>query len=105
MYQTQRSFIDSFLTLVNCEPDGTLKAKNIVDYWKKPEYIYLGPDENMHNQMIVWISDYSKYRGYKPGGNLFYHSKPGAGINHKEYGVTSLGVNVYHGRSSQIFRH
>jgi glutamate dehydrogenase len=94
LYQTQRSYIESFLTLLNCEPDGTLKAKHIVDYWKKPEYIYLGPDENMHNQMIVWISDYSKYRGYKPGGS-FISSKPGAGINHKEYGVTSLGVNVY----------
>ncbi len=93
MYQTQRSYIDSFLTLLNCEPDGTLKSKNIVDYWKKPEYIYLGPDENMHNQMIVWISEYSKFRGYKPGGS-FISSKPGAGINHKDYGVTSLGINV-----------
>jgi len=94
LYQSQRSYIDSFLTLINCELDGTLKAKHIVDYWKKPEYIYLGPDENMHNEMIVWISNYSKQRGYKPAGS-FISSKPGAGINHKEYGVTSLGVNVY----------
>ncbi|MGE5196561.1 MAG: NAD-glutamate dehydrogenase domain-containing protein, partial [Anaerolineae bacterium] len=94
LYQTQRSYIESFLTILNCEADGTLKAKHIVDYWKKPEYIYLGPDENMHNEMIIWISNYSKYYGYKPGGS-FITSKPGAGINHKEYGVTSLGVNVY----------
>ncbi|MBS0620965.1 MAG: NAD-glutamate dehydrogenase [Verrucomicrobia bacterium] len=94
LYQTQRSYIESFITLLNCEPDGTLRAKHIVDYWKKPEYVYLGPDENMHNAMIEWISAYSKYYDYKPGG-AFISSKPGAGINHKEFGVTSLGVNVF----------
>ncbi len=94
LYQSQRSYIESFLTLLNCNPDGTLRAKRIVDYWKNPEYIYLGPDENMHNVMIEWISTYSQYYDYKPGRS-FISSKPGAGINHKEYGVTSLGVNVY----------
>ncbi len=32
LYQTQRSYIESFLTIINCEPDGTLRAKHIVDY-------------------------------------------------------------------------
>lgn len=94
LHQTQRSYIESFLTIINCNPDGELRPKSIVDYWRKPEYIYLGPDENMHNEMIEWIAWYSKYYDYKPGG-AFISSKPGAGINHKEYGVTSLGVNVY----------
>lgn len=94
MYQAQRSYIEVFVTLLNCEADGKLKAKHIVDYYKKPEYVYLGPDENMHNEMIVWIANYAKYYGYKPGSS-FMSSKPGAGINHKEYGVTSFGVNVY----------
>lgn len=94
LYQTQRSFITSFLSLINCEEDGTLKCKHIVDYWKKPEYIYLGPDENMHNSMIEWIAEQSRKLGYRPGG-AFISGKPGLGINHKEYGVTSLGVNVY----------
>lgn len=94
LYQTQRAFIHSFVTIVNCEEDGSLKARDIVDYWKKPEYIYLGPDENMHNVLIEWISEYSKTCGYKPGV-AFISSKPGAGINHKEYGITSFGVNVY----------
>jgi len=94
LYLTQRSFIYSFISLVNCHDDGTLKQKNIVDYWKKPEYIYLGPDENMHNKMIEWLANYSKISGYKPG-IAFISSKPTYGINHKEYGVTSLGVNVY----------
>src|ERR1700722_808993 len=94
LYQTQRSYIESFLSIINCDPDGTLRPKYVVDYYKKPEYIYLGPDENMHNNMIEWIAAYSKSYGYKPGG-AFISSKPGAGINHKEYGVTSLGINVY----------
>lgn len=94
LYQTQRAFIHSLVTIVNCLDDGTLKAKHVIDYWKKPEYIYLGPDENMHNPLIEWISEYSKTCGYKPG-IAFISSKPGAGINHKDYGITSLGVNVY----------
>ncbi|MGE4573323.1 NAD-glutamate dehydrogenase domain-containing protein [Parachlamydia sp.] len=94
LYQAQRSYIESLLTIVNCNPDGTLRAKYIVDYWKRPEYIYLGPDENMHDSMIQWIAAFSKKYGYKPGG-AFISGKPIVGINHKEYGVTSLGVNVY----------
>jgi glutamate dehydrogenase len=94
LYQSQRSYVEAFITLLNCDPDGTLRAKQIVDYWKKPEYIYLGPDENMHNEMIEWIAGFAKYYDYKPGSS-FISSKPYAGINHKEYGVTSFGVNVY----------
>lgn len=94
LYQTQRSFIESLITLVNCDPDGRIRAKNVVDYYRKPEYLYLGPDENMHDTMIQWIADTSKKFNYKPG-SAFISGKPRAGINHKEYGVTSLGVNVY----------
>lgn len=94
LHQSQRSYIESMLTILNCEPDGAIRAKHIVDYWKRPEYIYLGPDENMHDVMIEWIAEFSKYYGYKPGG-AFISGKPGTGINHKEFGVTSLGINVY----------
>lgn len=94
LLQSQRSYIESFVTILNCDPDGKLRPKDIVDYYQKPEYIYLGPDENMSNEMIVWISNYAKYYHYKPGSS-FMSSKPGAGINHKEYGVTSRGVNIY----------
>lgn len=94
LYQAQRAFIESLITIVNCDPDGKVRAKYIVDYWKRPEYIYLGPDEYMHDSMIQWIANYSKKYHYKPGG-AFISSKPITGINHKEYGVTSLGVNVY----------
>ena len=94
LYQSQRAYVHSLLTLVNCNEDGTLKARDTLDYFKQPEYLYLGPDENMHNSMIKWISEYAAHTSYKPGTS-FISSKPATGINHKEYGVTSLGVNVY----------
>ena len=94
LYHSQRSFIESLVSIVNCDPDGKMRARFIVDYWKRPEYIYLGPDENLHDAMIEWIAQFSKKYHYKPG-SAFISSKPKAGINHKEYGVTSLGINVY----------
>lgn len=94
LYQSQRSYIESLVTLVNCTADGQMRAKRIIDYWKRPEYLYLGPDENMFDPMIVWVANFAKKYDYKPGGS-FISGKPRYGINHKEYGVTSLGVNVY----------
>lgn len=94
LHQSQRSFVDALLSLVNCEADGTLCSKNIYSYYYKPEHIYLGPDENMHTEIIEWIAAQSKHYHYKPGSS-FISSKPKIGINHKEHGVTSLGVNVY----------
>lgn len=94
LHQAQRAFVSTLLSLINCEPDGTLRVKNIVSYYTKPEYVYLGPDENMHTEIIEWIAEHSKHYNYKPGSS-FISSKPNIGINHKEHGVTSLGVNVY----------
>jgi glutamate dehydrogenase len=94
LFASQRSFIQSLMTLINCDEEGVLKDPSIVDMWQRPEYIYLGPDENMLNEMISWIADYASAVGYKPG-HSFMSSKPKIGINHKEYGVTSYGVNVY----------
>ena len=94
LYQSQRAYVHSLITLTNYSEDKALRAKNIVDYYGRPEYIYLGPDENMYNDMLEWIAAYSK-RCHYPLGKAFISSKPSCGINHKEYGVTSLGVNVY----------
>lgn len=93
LYRSQRLFIESLLMLVNAKEDGALRQKDIVDYYGKPEYLYFGPDENMHDSMIEWIAKCAKDAGYKPG-IAFITSKPRYGINHKQYGVTSLGVNV-----------
>ena len=60
----------------------------------EPELIYLGPDENVSNELIVWITQRAALRGH-PLPSAFMSSKPGAGINHKEFGITSEGVTVF----------
>lgn len=94
LHSAQRSFIESLITIVNSDDAGKIKAKHVVDYYGKPEYLYVGPDENMSDEMISWIAAYSKRFDYRPGSS-FITSKPNAGINHKAYGVTSLGVIRY----------
>ncbi|KAJ3058542.1 hypothetical protein HK102_010445, partial [Quaeritorhiza haematococci] len=79
-------------------PDGildlTLPHPSIINHYGAPEYIYLGPDEKVTVPHICWISQRAFERGY-PFPSTFISSKPGAGINHKEYGVTSEGVQVF----------
>jgi len=58
------------------------------------EIVYLGPDEQILPEDIKWIAERSVRRGY-PLGPVFISSKADAGINHKQYGVTSEGVNVF----------
>ncbi len=94
LYASQRSYIENLMALINCDEDGKLRTKDILDEWKRPEYIYLGPDENMFNDMLMWIVNYSVECKYKPG-RAFMSSSPKSGLNHKEIGVTSFGVNVF----------
>jgi glutamate dehydrogenase len=68
--------------------------RDIVNYWGKQEVLYLGPDEQVIPEDINWIVQQAARRGYDTPA-AFMSSKPRAGINHKEYGVTSEGVNVY----------
>jgi len=58
------------------------------------ELLYLGPDENITPHDINWMAARAAERGYKMP-SAFISSKPEAGINHKEYGVTSEGVAVF----------
>ena len=58
------------------------------------ELLYLGPDENITPQDINWMAARAATRGYAMP-SAFISSKPEAGINHKEYGVTSE-VHVSH---------
>lgn len=94
LFASQRAFIESLMTLIHCDEKGHLLTKDVIDYYQKPEYLYIGPDENASNELLVWIAKYAVEKGYKPGRS-FISSKPGSGINHKEYGVTSYGVNIY----------
>ena len=62
---------------------------------KQPnELLYLGPDENITPTDINWVVERAAVRGYAMP-SAFMSSKPDAGINHKEYGVTSEGVAVF----------
>ena len=78
--QAAKAFVDSLLDLI-CSP-------------AEQEFLFLGPDENVSGELIDWIVQRAKDRGY-PMARAFMSSKPAAGINHKEYGVTSEGVIVF----------
>lgn len=64
------------------------------DKGSEPDLIYLGPDENVGTDLIEWITHRAALRGH-PLPSAFMSSKPGAGINHKEFGITSEGVTVF----------
>jgi glutamate dehydrogenase len=86
-----KSFVDSLLDLITDDPE--VKAR-VHDRLGKRELIYLGPDENITPAHIEWIVSRARRRKYALP-DAFMSSKPGAGINHKVYGVTSEGVNVF----------
>jgi len=91
MRKCVKAFTDSILDLV---VDTEETRSTIVDRLGKKEVLYLGPDEQVIPEDINWIIRRAEYRGY-PTPAAFMSSKPRAGINHKEYGVTSEGLNVY----------
>lgn len=86
-----KSFINSLLDLI-------LDNENLdtprIDYYSAPELLFLGPDENVTNDLIDWVIERATQRHYTLPG-AFMSSKPNAGINHKQYGVTSEGVTVF----------
>ena len=57
-----------------------------------PEVIFLGPDEQVIPADINYVARDGAARLPDPAR---VHSKPDAGINHKEFGVTSEGVVVF----------
>lgn len=91
MRKAVKGFSDTILDLV---VDTEETRREIVDYVGKKEVLYLGPDEQVIPEDINWVVKRAGQRGYGTPA-AFMSSKPRAGINHKEYGVTSEGVNVY----------
>jgi glutamate dehydrogenase len=87
--RVQRDVFNAFLDIYVTE-HGVAKHPAVVDYYRQDEPIELGPDENMHDDMIEEIAVTSKRRGYILGTGVMSSKK--IGINHKEYGVTSTGV-------------
>jgi glutamate dehydrogenase len=92
MYKLQYGLINAFLDLFITE-GGCAKDSAIVDYYCEDEPIELGPDENMHSEMIEEIARISVRRGYLLGAGII--SSKRIGIGHKEYGVTSTGIVVF----------
>jgi glutamate dehydrogenase len=86
-----KSFVDSVLDLIVDDP---AVRSLVIDRFGTRELIYLGPDENITPAHIEWIVARARMRKYALP-DAFMSSKPGAGINHKVYGVTSEGVNVF----------
>ncbi len=93
-----KAFVDSLLDLLvhhGPEDAPALPASPVlIDRRPHPERLYLGPDENISPALIEWVVERAHRRGYNTP-EAFMSSKPGAGINHKEYGVTSEGVTVF----------
>ncbi|WP_221251867.1 NAD-glutamate dehydrogenase domain-containing protein [Desulfuromonas versatilis] len=89
LYKLQFGFINAFFDIYVTE-DGRAKDPRVIDYYGEDEPIELGPDENMHDEMVEMIARQSVRRGYLLGIGVISSKK--VGINHKEYGVTSTGV-------------
>ena len=92
LYDFQRAVTDAFLDIFVTH-NGAPADPNVVDYYGEDEPIELGPDENIDDSMIEWIAERAKGRKYLIGGGIISRKK--IGINHKEYGVTSLGLLNY----------
>eukprot|EP00579_Thalassiosira_antarctica_P006999 CAMPEP_0201883804 /NCGR_PEP_ID=MMETSP0902-20130614/16244_1 /ASSEMBLY_ACC=CAM_ASM_000551 /TAXON_ID=420261 /ORGANISM="Thalassiosira antarctica, Strain CCMP982" /LENGTH=1085 /DNA_ID=CAMNT_0048412667 /DNA_START=161 /DNA_END=3418 /DNA_ORIENTATION=+ len=91
MRKSVKAFVDTILDLI-VDTDET--REEIVSFVGKKEVLYLGPDEQVIPEDIDWVIKRAAQRGYDTPA-AFMSSKPRAGINHKEYGVTSEGLNVY----------
>ena len=90
LYKMQLAFANAFLDLFVTDENGKAKDPRVVDYYGQEEPIELGPDENMHNIIIERMAKLAQRRGYLLGKGIMSSKK--VGINHKEYGVTSIGV-------------
>lgn len=89
MRKAIRAFTDSVFDLMVKD-----SVEGLVDYLKTDELLYFGPDEQVIASDVDWITQRAAQRGY-PTPNAFMSSKPLAGFNHKEFGVTSEGVVVF----------
>lgn len=89
LHKVQHAFANAFFDIF-VTSGGKARDPRVVDYYGEDEPIELGPDENMHDRMIEAIARLSAARGYVLGIGVMSSKK--AGINHRQYGVTSTGV-------------
>jgi glutamate dehydrogenase len=83
-----KAFTDTILDLVLTDKE------HMVDLDGKKEVVFLFFFFQVIPEHINWIIKRAKFHGYETP-NAFMSSKPPSVINHKVYGVTSEGVNVY----------
>ena len=88
-----KGMINSLLDLILTDGQSPV-LPGITDYLGKEEILYLGPDEQIAPRHITWAVEKARTRGFR-WPDAFMSSKPRAGINHKVYGVTSLGLVVF----------
>ena len=88
-----KAFSDTLLDFMSDKPEIKGRITD-VHAGGLQDIVYLGPDENVIPKDIIWMTDRAVARGYKYS-SAFISSKPGAGFNHKEFGVTSEGVNTF----------
>ena len=85
-----KQLVDSLIDLIL--PAGQVpEVLGPHDEKREHDLIFLGPDENMTPERILWVAKRAQIRGLPHHATLM-SSKPGSGINHKEFGVTSEGI-------------
>jgi glutamate dehydrogenase len=92
IHKLQFGFVNAFFDIF-AGVSGEPCHRRVVDYYGEQEAIELGPDENMHDVMIERIAAQGVKRRYLLGKGVI--SSKSVGINHKRYGVTSLGVAAF----------
>jgi glutamate dehydrogenase len=92
LHKVQRAMMGAFLDVFVTD-GGRARSPRVVDLYGEDEPIELGPDENMHDEMIEALALESVRRGYALGKGVM--SSKRVGINHKQYGVTSTGVIAF----------
>jgi len=77
-------------------PPGTPGIKDpIVDLYKKPEILFLGPDENTAD-LVDWATEHARKRGALWWKSFFTGKSPKLGsIPHDRYGMTTLSVREF----------
>jgi len=99
MHACVKRMVDGMLDLIVPSTADQIVTRSVDDATPLgTEHIFLGPDENITPRDLDWIVAHAASRGYSMP-SAFMSSKPRAGINHKEYGVTSEGVAVFLGEA------
>lgn len=89
-----KKYIDAILDLL-LEPKSPGIKDPIVDLYKKPEILFMGPDENTAG-LVDWATKHAKTRAAPFWKSFFTGKSPSlGGMPHDTYGMTSLGVREF----------